>query len=245
MDFWEQLASALREDANVDELKSKFEAYKQEQLNGVIANKDKILGEKKELQAELETMKKQFQPFVENEITYEMFNELQVENESLKKNSDSPEDMKEKEKFVLEQGKNLKEKELRPEIEKLQKELDAVQGDREQYRNRYQQYRVQKEVVGMLKDMGVEYDDLWLDGLLAKSKFDYNDIEDKLEIELYAPENKSTVPIEDWKKIFPNSTQGKKMIKAPKNVGGSARGGVGIDGNKKLEPKDIYSGMFN
>lgn len=245
MDFWEMLAKSLREDANVEELKAKFDEFKNEQLNGVISNKEKILKEKKDIQAELDELKKNFKPFLDNEVTFQMYTELQVENEALKKSSNSPDDIKEREKSILDQGKTLKEKELRPEIERLQAELDSRDSNLKQYSERYQRYRVENEVVGSLKELGVEYDDVWLDGLLNKSKFEYNEIEDKMEIELYVPENKSVVPLDDWKKIFPNSTQGKKMIKAPKNVGGSSRGGgFGFGDKKQLSPEDVYGGMF-
>ena len=243
MNFWETLASNLREGVDVETLKGEFEAFKNEQVAGVIKNKEAILDEKKKLQTEFDNFKQQFQAFEDAGITIEKFNELQVENESLKKVSDSPEDIKEKERLFLEQGKSLKDKELQPLIDKLNKQLEMAVSDRDEYQNRYHRYRVQNEVVDTLTGLGVEYDDIWLDGFLSKSKFEYDSSADKMIIELYLPENKTTVPVEDWKKIFPNSVQGKRMIKAPVNKGGGARGGLG-DPNKPISTKDAYAGMF-
>lgn len=242
MEFWDKLADSLREDVDVDSLKKQFETWKNEQISGVIQNKEKILEEKKNLQSKMDEMQKQFQPFIENELTYDKFEELQVENEALKKASESPEDSKEKEKIFLEQGKNVKEKELRPEIERLQKEHESVNKDLEEYKERYQKYRVKNEVVSTLKKLNVEYDDFWLDGLMNRSKFEYNSVDDEMSIELFVPENGTTVPIADWVKIFPNTTQGKKMIKAPQNTGGGASRGASAG---RLEPKEMYKGMFH
>jgi hypothetical protein len=249
MNFWEKIASFLREDADVSSLQAEFNSFVEsqvnEKINGVISNKDKILGEKKQVQAELDALREKFGRFEEANVSFNEYEQLQVELEALRKNSDTPEDVKEREKMILSQGKSLKEKELVPEIEKLRAQVDTLNSELSNYQNRYHKYRVQNEVVSTLQDMGVEYDDIWLEGLLSRSKFEYIESEDRLDIELYSPENKSVVPLADWKRVFPNSVQGKRMIKAPANVGGSASGGGGRDGKKgPVNPKDLYSGLF-
>lgn len=246
MNFWEKIAQSLRDDVDVEAIKADFEAFKTSQINdqigGVLKNKEKILDEKKALQAELEQIKQQMANFEEAGITADKYAEMEVELESLRKNVANPDDMKEKESLFLDRGKNLKEKELRPEIERLSAELQSTQDSLQDYKARYQKYMAKNEVAGILKELNVEYDDLWFDGFMNKAQFEYIDSEDRMEVSLWLQEQKSVVPIDDWKKVFPNSTQGKKMIKAPKNIGGGAGGSNNPGG--KVDPKDYYSGMF-
>jgi regulator of replication initiation timing len=246
MGFWEEIAKFLRDDADVSALKAKFDDFKtgqiNEQISGVLKNKDKILDEKKALQAEYEALKKSISGFESKGITPEKFEELTVELEALRNNVANPDDMKERETLFLDRGKNLKEKELRPEIDRLSAELDAAKNDVADYKARYQKYMAKNEIVKTLNDLHVDYDDFWLDGFMAKAKVEYIDAEDQLDISLWLQDQKSVVPMEDWKKIFPNSVQGKRMIKAPKNVGGGA-GGSGVAGGN-VDPKAMYDNFF-
>lgn len=244
MNFWEELAKSLRDDADVEALKAKFDTFLNEQLTGVIKNKDTILAEKKNLQEEFNTLKEQYKDFIDEEVTYEDYVNMKSELDSIKQNGDTPpEGQKEKEKMLVDQGKSLKEKELKPEIEHLKKDYEETLSTLQDYRDKYQSYRVRNEVQDLLKSMHVEYDDFWLEGFLNRAKIEYSEVDDSLDIELYNGDSKSTLPLEDWKKLFPNSEQGKRMIKAPKNVGGGANGGN--TNSSRVKPTETFKGMFN
>ena len=242
MDFFQDvIAPALGEGADVEAIKSKFEAFKNAQLSGVIQNKEKILDEKKAVQKELEDARGKIKAFQDANISVEKFQELEVEVESLKKNVSNPDELKEKETLLLDRGKTLKEKELTPVIEKLTSDLELTTSQLVDYKSKYQRYMVQNKVTKMLSDMHVQYDDLWLDGFMHKAKVEYDEASDTLDINLYLQDQNTTVPIEDWKKVWPTTEHGKRMIKAPTNYGGGA-GGSGNGPARDM--KDTLSGMF-
>jgi len=242
MDFFrEVIAPALGEGADVEAIKSKFEAFKNEQLSGVIQNKEKILDEKKALQKELEDVKASIKGFQDADITLEKYQELEVELEALKKNVSNPDELKEKETLLLDRGKILKEKELTPIIDKLTVDFDGASKQLEEYKAKYQKYMVQNQVTKMLNDLHVQYDDIWLGGFMNKAKIEYDESSDTFDINLYLQDQNTTVPIADWKKVWPTTEHGKRMIKAPANYGGGA-GGSGNGPAKDM--KDTLSGMF-
>jgi hypothetical protein len=244
MNFWEDvIIPSMKEGVDLESLKTQFDEFNTNQVSGLAASKEKILNEKKKLQAQFDEMSNKYGWLDTAELSKEKFDELQVELDSFRKNSQNPEDVKDREKSILEQGKLLKEKELNPRLEELDKQLEMIAHEKKQYMDRYKNYRVEKEVKDTLSEMGVEYDPLWLDGLMTRSKFEYNEHDDIMEIELWSTDAKSTIPITDWVKVFPGTTTGKKMIKAPQNFGGGARGGSGSNGPEA--PEDAYDNMFN
>jgi hypothetical protein len=241
MDFWEKIAEFLRDDVEVNSLKAQFETYKNDQISGVIKNKEKILDEKKALQAELDELKQKTADYEKHDISVDKFMEMEIELESLKQNVTNPEELKAKETMLMDRGKTLKEKELSPVIEKLTSDLEGTSKQLEEYKVKYQKYMAQNQITKVLSDLHVQYDDMWFDGFMSRAKVEYDESNDSMDINLYLQDQNTTVPLEDWKKVWPTTEHGKRMIKAPTNYGGGA-GGAGNAPGKNM--KETLSGMF-
>lgn len=233
MDFFkEKVAPFLREDANVDLLRAEFEkavsTLAMEQVPGVIKNKEEILNEKKALQAELSELKEKFSPFEENEVTFETYNQIKSEYDALKATGGEGTLDKEREAEIYNRGKKSQEEALTPMIKKLQEENQKYQESLKNVNSKYVDFRARNEILKSLEEMGIEYNDFWLEGLLRKSEINYNDQEDKVEISVAY--DGGMIPLSDWKNVYPESEAGKKMRRAPINTGGGAHGGRGGKG---------------
>lgn len=237
MDFFEKFNGVLKEGVNKDEVSKELDAFITEQtlskVGGLVKNRDDLLNEKKEMQKKAEELENKYKPFVEAGLDFDNYNKMKEELEALKAAANvKPEDIRAREQELYQQGKGASEKELKPMIEKLQKQFEMTNGRAEKMTQNYIQYRGQNAVVNSLKEMGVEYDQRWLKGLLSDCKFEYNEEEDNVYISVV--HDKGMIPLDDWTKIFPETEEGQKMIKARISSGGGASGSNSVGGASKI-----------
>ena len=203
-----------------------------DQIQGVIKSKEKILGEKKTLQAQFEEMNNKYKYFVENEIDPAKYQDLAQKLELAQTASSTPEEIKELQQKFYEQGQKTKEQELNPKLEALQSQIDQITGQFQAKDQKYRDTLKQNALNGALNKLGIQADNFWLSGFYASADAEYIETEDRIDIQMPNPidPNSPKIPLSDWVKMFPGTDEGKRLIPAPRNGGAGASGSNGTPG---------------
>jgi len=214
-----------------NELSEGVQLVVNDSIAGVIENKEKILGEKKDLQKKFEELHGKFKPFEENGVSFEEFSKIKQEYEVLKSkpNDGNSENLKKIQEQYYEMGKNQRNQEVQPLLKELQEKMEMETKKAQEVENRYINNLMRAEITKTIRDIGVEADDFWLQGFLSTADHEYNPAEDKVNISVRNPQDPSgpKIPLRDWAKLYPQTPQGKSMIKAPRNTGAGATGANG------------------
>lgn len=232
------LAPTLKEGADLDSIKNALNDYvtkqNEEFTQGLRTNRDTILDEKKKLAEDLKAVKEQYSFLEGKEFNADTYNNLMAELETYKSSANKNDDeFRTQLTEQYEKGKKAYEETISPTLNSLKMQLEEAQKSTGDYKQKYQNYLVENKLRSTLSNMGVEADDYWFEGFRnkAKAEFGENGIND---ISVY--HDGGYIPIGDWEKIFPTTERGKKMIKAPVNVGGAGHGSKGSGGeNSSLD----------
>jgi len=251
MDFLELLRQSLKEDVDFSTIQPALEAYTKayaEQFTtGLAESKNKILGEKKNLQAEFDSFRDTVTWVEENSLTQETFEDMKNELETLRANASSNgTDLQEKLSERFEAGKKAANKVAQPQIDASNLKIKDLEAKLSKKTDQYVQYRVRNSLTEALNKMRVEHSQYWFNGLLNSVKYEVDENGDHIDISVPTDMGQE-IPLKDWINYFPTTEEGKKMIKAPINVGGGALGGSGKNGDKDA-PKSVaeqYAAMFN
>ncbi len=246
MDFLEWLLSNLGEDANKDEVKKKLEEHVSAEIAsktpGLAKNKEDILNEKKSIQEEFEKYKGTYAELEKAGVTVETFTALKAENDKLKALDKSPEDIKERETAVYEQGKTTVLAQMEPKVKAEAQRADFAEKQLKDFTKKYIDYRAEASLREAVQSMDLKDDYMWFQGLKSNARVEYSEQEDKLDIQIMAG-SQGYVPISDWKNYYPTTDEGKDRKRAPRNHGGQAPGSS--YGGKKGSPDDnAYAKMF-
>ena len=252
MDFKELLRQSLKEDVDFSVIEAALDSYVQK-LNedytvNLAENKNKILGEKKNLQAEFEAYKESMSWVESANLTQEMYEQMNNDIESLRTSS-SANDVEFQTKLGerFEAGKKAADKTYKPQIDSLQIQIKNLESKLESRNAQYVQYRVKSELMKALSEMKIEYSSYWFNGLLSSVAYETDASGN--EIEINVPTDMGSgfqeLPLKDWIKYFPQTDEGKKMIKVLPNSGGGASGGSGGNGEQPETTEDVYKKLFN
>lgn len=231
--------------ANVDEsawsqIESGLESVVTSNINGVIENRDKILSEKKTLADKYKELETQIKQFGDEGITLEAWTNLKQRAENAAKGT--TEDVSELQKRYYEQGKRSMEQELQPKLKEAMELAEQKAKDIETLRKRHIDALTDIEISKALSELNVETDELWLTGLRHKASVEYIESEDAVQIDMPNPGDMSQrIPLKDWKKIFPGTTEGKRRIKV-RSSGSGANGSDG-KGSGPVSLKDTIQGL--
>lgn len=248
MEFIEKLLASLREDVNADEIKAGLESHikikVEEEMPKLKEAKDTILTEKKTIQKELKLLKDSVKWIEDNEMDAEKFKELMQKMETLEAtNSTSSADIATIKQEMFDSGKKVKANELQPLLDK------AIEGQKlnldkaNDYQGKYIEY--QKEILlnNVFDKLHIDNNPFTRRGIKSYAKTDFNDMDDKLTITMYDPSQDKHIPLSDWVTSFPNTDEGKSIIKVPASTGGGAKGGAGT-GSEDGPIENIFTGMF-
>lgn len=236
----------LSEDSKVwDEISQDVEKVVNASINGVIENKEKILGEKKKLSEELDKIREKAQPFLDNGVSYDQFKEAQAELEELKAKglAGAGVDINKIQTEFYEQGKKQMQQELTPKLKEFEEAQKLLEKQKEDMYAKYRKTLKRNALEEALSGLNLQVDSYWKDGFYAQADDEYIEAEDKVVIQVPNPiePDGPKIPLNDWKKLFPQSELGKKLIKAPASNGSSS---VGSDG-KPTGNQDIGDYMNN
>lgn len=234
MDFFsEVIAPSLKDGADLDVLKNSFSEYvtkqNEEFTNGLRENRDKILDEKKKVSQDFDTYKAQYGFLEGKDFTADVYNQMVSDLDSYKSSANN--DAEEVRKQLVEQynaGKKAYEESITPTLNSLKLKLEETETDRDKFQSQYKNYLKDSVIRSTLNEMHVEADDFWMEGLKNSAKVEYDDSGNIKDI--FVRHGEGHIPIQDWKKVFPTTDRGKKMIKAPVNVGGAGHGSKGSGG---------------
>lgn len=235
MEFFDQVvAPSLAEGADVDVLRKELDEYVTKRNNefttGLRTNKDEILAEKRALDEAFTAYKEKYATFEENEFTADSYNSLMAELDRYKASSEAKdEDIRSQMTEQYEKGKQAMESQVKPTINSLELKLNNAIDERDKFKSEYHNHLSENALRRALNSMGAEPSDFWFDGFKNKAQFSYDDQTHGLKnINVWHEGN--YLPLEDWKKVFPTSKEGKRMIKPGPTLGAgshsSAAGGA-------------------
>lgn len=234
MDFFDEvIVPSLKEGTDSEALKSSFSEHVEKQnsdfTNGLRKNRDEILDEKKKLIQDFDAYKSQYAFLEGKEFTADSYNKMISDLESYK--SSANKDEEEFRKQLSQQydaGKKAYEESIAPTINSLKMKLEETEKAKDRYHSQYKNYMKDSAIRSALNEMHVEADEFWVEGLKNSAKTEYDDIGNIKDI--FIRHGDGHIPMEDWKKVFPQTDRGKKMIKAPVNIGGAGHGSKGSNG---------------
>jgi len=230
--FEDEVVPNLKEGINVEVLKAKYGTEVQTramaEVPGVLANKEEILNEKKEIQKQFSEFKEKYSSFEDGEVTFETFTQLKNDYEALKASSGGGDLTEEMRTELYNNGKKAIEEQLNPKLLKMETDYAVLQGSLKEANSKYLDFRARNEIMQAVDEANIDSDPIWLEGLIRQSEISYNDQEDKLSI--MVPHDGGSLPLSDWKNVYPQTEVGKKRVKAPMNNGGGANGGRGTPG---------------
>jgi len=236
------------------ELSSKIEKYSESTISEALEKKAEILSEKKKLQTkykevelELESLKKIVSEFETKGISEKAINDLKTQIASLEASSTSPEDLKEKEQSMFKAGREDFEKEFSPKLEEEKTKAVKATDDLTTFKNKYVQRAAQNELDQALVDMKIDSDKYWKKGLFNDTEVEYDLETDKVSVSIKT--ESGTMPLKDWITWYPTTEEGKRKIKAPNNKGGGALGGSsshqGEDTDDAIvDTKTLFDNLF-
>ena len=230
--------ASLEDEGFWNELGTGIETVVNNSISGVIASKEKILGEKKALQDKYKEIEEKYKSFEESGLSLEEVAKIKEEYELLKSKGDSTSaDIKELQEKFYDQGKRQMKQELEPKLKEVQEKLKLFEKEKNELSNKYRRKLKENTINDTLKKLGVQADDFWIAGFYQQSEDEYIETEDRISIAVPNPVDPRgpRIPLEDWAKIFPSTAQGKSLIPAPINTGGGA---MGSDG-KPLQKKSL------
>lgn len=228
--------SSIEDDSFWSELGTGIETVVNNSISGVITSKEKILGEKKALQEKYKEIEDKYKSFEENGLSLEEISKMKEEYELLKSKGDSTSaDMKELQEKFYDQGKRQMKQELEPQLKEFQAKLKTYEKEKTELFSKYRRKLKENTINDTLKKLGVQADDFWIAGFYQQSEDEYIETEDRISIAVPNPIDPRgpKIPLEDWAKVFPSTSQGKSLIPAPMNTGGSAMGSDGKPIQKK------------
>lgn len=211
--------------------------------SGLIENKNTILSEKKTLQAKLEELETKYAAFEDRGISVEEYEAMKTRIAEIEsgKAPDNAEELA----AAYEKGKRAMQEQLAPKIKEAEKKVTELDKEKKTLLDKHINALKDIELKKALSDLHVEADAYWFKGFSSSAEIQYNDVEDKLTVQLPSPSNPlERIPIEDWKKQFPDSKEGKRMIKVPDNYGGGANGSNGKGAGRALGLEDQLRLMF-
>lgn len=249
----EELKPMLKEDVVSDE--TKWESISngvQEVVNGsvkgVIKNKDEILAEKKTLQQrydELEASLEKVKPFIDNEVSFDQYEQITKEMEEIRQRQENNPDVAKLKSEYFEQGKRTATQELQPKLSEYEKAVEKYKTDQQKMQEKYIETMKRNELSHALNELGVKADNFWLSGFFQSADVEYIETEDRISVSLPHPTDASIgrLPLADWKRIFPQTPEGQRLIPAPRNIGAGAPGSDGKGGHRENLRSQIGS-MF-
>lgn len=241
MPFFEDVVvPSLQEGVDVDEFRNSFEAYvskqSEESAKGLAKNKESILEEKKAIQAQLSEMKEKYGFLEDKEFSMDTYNTLMSELETYKASAaENQDDFRQQLNSQYEKGKQAMEEQIKPKLNSLDLQLKEAMEAKEKYQNSYRDYMAESRLRASLSKIQAEPDEFWFEGFKNKAQIEYDDDGIK-DISVY--HEGTYLPIGDWEKIFPTTERGKKMIKAPLNIGAGGKGS-GSNGGKPTTIDEI------
>jgi len=250
-EYKDKIRSFVKEDVLSDEttwssIEKDLDAVISDNISGVLQNKEKILGEKKKLEAEFKALKESAGPLIEKGITLDQFAKLQTElEEARSKAGGNSDDIKVLQEKFYEQGKRSMEQELSPKLKEFEQKFTGLEKEKSEMFNKYINTLKKNQIIEAVKKLNIQADNYWLAGFSSQSEQEYIETEDRLNLMVPNPVDPSgpRVPLQDWMKLFPTTAEGKKMIVAPVNSGS---GSIGSDGKPiiKKDLKDEIGSMF-
>jgi len=230
--FEEVLAPSLKEGADISVVKNTFSEYLQKQneefTQGLRTNRDQILNEKKDLSVKMQEYQDKYSFLEGKEFNIDTYNNMVSEIDTYK--STATKDDEEFQHKLSEQylkGKKSYEETITPTVNSLKMQLEQEKKTSGEYQSKYQNYLAENKLRSSLSKMGVDADEYFFEGFKNKAKIEYgeNGIQN---INVY--HDGGHIPLEDWERIFPTTTLGKKMIRVPVNSGGASHGSKGSGG---------------
>lgn len=234
-EFKDKVKSYVREDVLADDstwgsLEQDLETVVNTNLSGVIQNKEKILKEKKALELEYKTLKDTAGPLIDQGITLEQFSQLKHQLEEMQtKGAGTSDDLKVLQEKFYKQGKQAMEQELNPRLKEFETKVTTLEKEKLETSNKYLRYKKENQIMEAVKKLNIQADKYWLAGFSSEAETEYIETEDRLSLMVPNPVDPSgsKIPLQDWMKLFPTTSEGKKMIVVPETYGGGA---VGSDG---------------
>lgn len=239
----EQLGDALSEkgDGVWAEIEKGLESTVNSQVSGLIENRDKILGEKKSLSEKYDELQKQMKQFEDEGVSMESWMELKQKAEAAETDPKAA-DTSELQKKFYEQGKKSMEQELMPKLKENEETVKQQTEQLEAMKKRHIDALTDIEINRALSELNVETDPFWMSGLRHSATVEYLESEDKVQIELPNPgDQNQRLPLSDWKKIFPSTSEGKRRIRVKSS--GSGANGSSSGGNTKESLTDTIAGL--
>lgn len=243
-DLMEMIEPYLKEEGvDRDALIGSLTNYVEKEKNGAIeplaANKQEILNEKRELNEKFKALNESVSWLnsLDDPLTHEKYNDMLSEMATLKEGMNkSEEDLADKLNKRYEAGKDNASQLFQPKLDSLTERLKLAESARDDYKQKFQDFQVQNKINEAFQKIGATPDENWRDGFMlhAKSTFGDNGLEG-----ISVRHNGMQIPLEEWMNVFPNTPEGKKLILAPVNVGGGAKGGDGKGGSGPKTLEDI------
>jgi len=242
-----QIEKSISEEAEISwgEIDSAIKKVVDASISGVIENRDKILGEKKTLKEKTDELEAKVKAIEDAGITVESYNELKAKVEAGGSSGDADHpDIIAVQKEYYEKGRKAMEQELKPTIQALTTEKDSLEKTTTELKTKHVNSLKDSELNRAISELRVEADPFWFKGFAASASVEYNEIEDRVDIELPNPIDPSQrVPLKDWKKLFKVSDEGKKRIRVDIS-GGGAGGSNGKGGQKSQTLAQEINSMF-
>lgn len=247
MEFVEKMLTSLGEGVNKDEIEAGLVSYVEtkvaEKMPELKKHSETLLTEKKAIQKQFEEFKGQMKWLEESELDADKYKELSQELERLKASSSTTSaDIEAVKTEMYESGKKTKETELAPLLEKATTEISTFKEKSDQYRDKYVEYQKEIKLNEVFNKLNIDDNPFTRQGIKAFAKTEYNEMDDQLGISMFDPSQNKHIPLTDWMNSFPNTDEGKAIIKVPVNTGGGANGGAGGKGEESAA--DMWNNMF-
>lgn len=221
-----------------------LDSFYNEEFSKVVGKKEELLDEKKKLQREYYEFKEKAEPLVGMGITPQSIEEMKKKIEQFENQDINNPDLKALQERYYAQGKQTTEAEFTPKIQDLEQKYKEYESKYTETQQKYVDTLKQHEIDKVLSDLNVKSLPTWKRGFLADAEAVFDDVAGRISVRVPNPSKPSEkVPLEDWKKLFPLSDEGKSMIQPLPNYGSGANGGNG-NGNKQESLADHLKGMF-
>lgn len=240
MDFFEEvLAPSFKEGVDPSTVKEGFEEYVskrgEEFSSNLRKNRDEILAEKKTLAQQFKETQDKYAFLEGKDIDADSFNKMMSDLETYKSSATKDdEEFRQKLTHNYEAGKKAQADQLQPTLNSLKMKLEEATNARDTYQDKYKSYLKDSALRSAVSSIGADMDDWTFEGFKNSAKVDFDD--DGGIKDISVKHDNGFIPIGDWKKIFPTTERGKKMIKAPLNTGMGGKGGAsGAGGSMTMD----------